>query len=311
LRQGKPRTTKSYGFIGLQDTFGIMPEESNNVNPTLRTSRRRFRFSLRTMLLATTVLCVWLGIKVNAAREQRQAVAAVRALGGKVRYDYEIDPNGTYRNPGPELGWYELLFGVDLFNNVVEITVSAEEPDSKDYGALLPHLRHLTHVRDFRIEHGNFHDDDLRCLADLPDLEFLGFVDNPITGEGFKYLTTLNKLEGVAVIGTTFTDAGAEAVSTLPHLKAIRFNNTNVTDFGVEHLKALPGLRSVSLHKNDITDKCIDSLATLANLKDVYLSNTRITRDGIRKLQLLRPSLQIECSPNQRPSEAGANGRGP
>ena len=53
---------------------------------------RWFRFSLRTLLLLIAVLCVWLGIQVNAARRQREAVAAIQSAGGSVVYDYEIVP---------------------------------------------------------------------------------------------------------------------------------------------------------------------------------------------------------------------------
>ena len=38
---------------------------------------RWLRFSLRTLLVVMTVLCVWLGIKVNAARRQKEALTAV------------------------------------------------------------------------------------------------------------------------------------------------------------------------------------------------------------------------------------------
>ena len=59
-----------------------MSDATTITKPSAVRKRRWFRFSLRTMLLATTMLCIWLGWKINAAREQRQAVAAVRELGG-------------------------------------------------------------------------------------------------------------------------------------------------------------------------------------------------------------------------------------
>jgi hypothetical protein len=39
--------------------------------------RRWFRISLRTLLLLVTVLCIWLGVKVNLARRQKEAIAAL------------------------------------------------------------------------------------------------------------------------------------------------------------------------------------------------------------------------------------------
>ena len=54
--------------------------------------RRWFRFSLRMLLVVVTVLCVWLGFKVNAARRQKEAVEAILKAGGQVSYDYQLVP---------------------------------------------------------------------------------------------------------------------------------------------------------------------------------------------------------------------------
>ena len=53
-------------------------------NPS-KPRRRWFQYSLRTLLVLVTVLCVWLGVTVNRARKQREAVAAIQELGGTVR----------------------------------------------------------------------------------------------------------------------------------------------------------------------------------------------------------------------------------
>ena len=102
---------------------------------------RWFRFSLRTFLLVVTVLCVWLGWKINAAREQRQAVAEVRALDAHVRYDFEIVPGLLPKSPHPEPGWYAKLLGLDYFYDVREL--GSNWNASKDVAAVLPHLHNL------------------------------------------------------------------------------------------------------------------------------------------------------------------------
>ena len=38
-----------------------------------------------------TVLCVWLGFKVNAARRQKEAVEAILKTGGEIAYSYQAD----------------------------------------------------------------------------------------------------------------------------------------------------------------------------------------------------------------------------
>src|SRR5262245_8259132 len=52
--------------------------------------KRWLRFSLRTMLVLITALCIWLGFQVNAARRQREAVTAILNAGGIVAYDYQV-----------------------------------------------------------------------------------------------------------------------------------------------------------------------------------------------------------------------------
>jgi hypothetical protein len=69
--------------------------------------RRWLQFSLRTLLVAVTLLAVWLGLWTDRARRQRVAVQRVRELGGDIRYDYENQKGG--QPPGPE--WLRRLLG--------------------------------------------------------------------------------------------------------------------------------------------------------------------------------------------------------
>lgn len=54
------------------------------------TKHRRFRFSLRTLLIVVVVLGVvlgWFAFKMRKAERQRKAVEAIREAGGVVIYD--------------------------------------------------------------------------------------------------------------------------------------------------------------------------------------------------------------------------------
>ena len=87
-------------------------------------SRRYLTFSLRALFVLTTALAVWLGIVVNRAREQREAVKAIEALGGTVTYDWEPglydsigdDPAGP---SGP--AWLRRLVGDEHFQEVTMV----------------------------------------------------------------------------------------------------------------------------------------------------------------------------------------------
>jgi len=52
-----------------------------------RTPRQVLKFSLATLMLIVTACCVWLAVKSNAARRQREGIALVAELGGMFSYD--------------------------------------------------------------------------------------------------------------------------------------------------------------------------------------------------------------------------------
>jgi len=91
---------------------------TDHPNPS-KPRRRWFQFSLRTLLVLLTVLCVWLGVTVNRARKQREAVAAIEALGGYVRYEYQY--GSGQEPPGPK--WLRELIGEEYFVSVVYVVL--------------------------------------------------------------------------------------------------------------------------------------------------------------------------------------------
>jgi hypothetical protein len=107
----------------------------NTASQTMRRPRY-LTFSLRTFFILLTAFAVWLGVVVKRAREQREAVKTVRALGGSVVYDFQITgvpfdgaPDPPYalarffhpdaEPPGPL--WLRRLIGDDYFQDVVAV----------------------------------------------------------------------------------------------------------------------------------------------------------------------------------------------
>ena len=113
-------------------------------------SRRYLTFSLRTFLVLLTVLAAWLGVVVNRAREQREAVKALEALGGSVGYDWQdvdldleelLSLDGPLTPPGPE--WLRRLVGDDLFQDAVSVSFSEETNALKS----IAHLKRLRKLK--------------------------------------------------------------------------------------------------------------------------------------------------------------------
>src|SRR5262245_2156580 len=91
--------------------------------------RRRLRISVRTLMLLIFGLAAWLGWRVNLARTQREAVAAIEAHGGFVAYNWEFvnDKRVPGRSPNAP-GWLRKQLGDAFFQDVVQVAFSRRVP---------------------------------------------------------------------------------------------------------------------------------------------------------------------------------------
>lgn len=102
--------------------------------------RRYLTFSLRALFILVTASAVWLGIVVHRAHEQREAVKAIQALGGGVRYDWEYLGTGEPHGPA----WLRQLIGDEFFQEVELVTFDSWPPgDRTDILRAIPYLRRL------------------------------------------------------------------------------------------------------------------------------------------------------------------------
>ncbi len=98
--------------------------------------RRRFQFSLRTLLIAVTLvaglLVAWRAY-VEPYRRQREVMALIKELGGR----YTTEPGGPV--------WMRDWFGADNFQNIVLVDVADCDDPEKYLGqvASLPRLESL------------------------------------------------------------------------------------------------------------------------------------------------------------------------
>lgn len=67
----------------------LLRGSSPNDDRLKQLARRRLQFSLRTILLVTSALALWLGWLVHRAQVQREAVRQIEAAGGTVQYDWQ------------------------------------------------------------------------------------------------------------------------------------------------------------------------------------------------------------------------------
>lgn len=111
-------------LVGQGERDQVQPNDSKTRSSLGK--RCWLQFSLRTLLLVVLLASAgmsWMVVKVQQARRQRQAVEAIRALGGFVTYDYAIDQ--AYGHPvnaeAPGPGWLGSVLGADFFADVVRV----------------------------------------------------------------------------------------------------------------------------------------------------------------------------------------------
>jgi hypothetical protein len=119
-----------------------MPMIRTTPTTTPKPRRRWLQFSLRTLMVLMLLVSVplgWLAVQLKRGREQKQAVIALRKLGGRV--GYERDASGRLQSRLPQfVGSVE----EDLYANVTTVRLSNCLIADLDLG----HIRGLIDIQD-------------------------------------------------------------------------------------------------------------------------------------------------------------------
>jgi len=199
-----------------------------------KSKRRWLRFSLRMLIVAVTVLCVWLGFKVNAGHRQKEAVETIQHIGGRVTFDHEWIPipgfPGSYSvdqsavPPGP--AWLRNLIGDEYFSVVHAVDIPGQTISEPDLSALtgLPSTQivNLTYTK--IMPNGAtvprlLYDADLKVLEHLKSLRELHLDETDVEGVGLKYLINVPTLKSLNLIRTHVDDVGLEQLCNLNGLE--------------------------------------------------------------------------------------------
>src|SRR5262249_25652307 len=100
------------------------------------------RASLRGMMVFVLIVGGVFGWIIYRARVQRDAVVAIKQIGGRVEYDWQ-QRDGRYISKGTPWwpGWFNSLFGVDYLSNVTLVIFPGEGSDTE-----MVHLGNLSRV---------------------------------------------------------------------------------------------------------------------------------------------------------------------
>ncbi len=266
--------------------------------------RRRFRYSLRTLLLLVAIVGVWLGLVVNRARQQQSAIKEIQALGGWVYYDYQLvegnlQPVLDATSGVPE--WLLESIGPDYFHDVVIVNmVYKDGPDREDNQRFTDdvkkHLAAFPKLQRLLVANGQCTDDLVQEAAGLRHLTLLCMWNAAgVTDAGVAHLANHPTLTYLHLEFSQITEDSLRIFGTLPQIEHLSLQDTRVTDVGLAHLRNLTHLQELFVLGDDahITDDGLKHLENLTNLKLLLVPGTLVSPAGLRRLQAALPNVQL------------------
>ena len=213
-----------------------------------KTTKRFWRsFSLRSFLVATTLLSLAIGTYIVRAKRQEGAVRWCLSHDGQIAYDSNYDFGKHREGPATqEQYWYEHESSRDFVSNVVQLGYTSDGSDPSPLTCL--HELEMLTVRDARQSDLNMLDsfanlkvlhlevqsvDDLKSLSGLASVEQLMLTN--IVADDLGALSNL-RLEYLAVRDSEIGDFAD--VSKIKDLRVLAISNTDVPEGIVEQIHA-------------------------------------------------------------------------
>ena len=236
--------------------------------------RFRFRFSVRTLVAAITILGMLLGCvgnEVNRLRLHRQAEERIEELGGS----YGSASDGKWCEPlGP---WWCPVVRDGLYAEEEIVWFNSTNNDGlRDED--LQVLRHFPRLTRLEISAPLITDEALVHIERMRTLRELHLNGTQVTGRGLKRLRGI-PLQMLVLYGPAITDEATEALAAFPDLRRLIIANTAVTDVGLANL-----LEKLFITECPVSDAGLSTLQQLIHLHELDLEDLAITDLGIAPL---------------------------
>jgi hypothetical protein len=257
---------------------------------------RWFQFRLRTLFVVMTLWALWLGWICDRAHRQRDAVAAIEAAGGGVKYD-DADPSdpfsgvmrdwSTWQWPGKAV--LRRWLGRDYLDNLVVVWLSAEHVDE----ALMMRLTRVPSLRRLDIRGPGARNRTWAHLGSFGSLEELHLADTGIADGDLIHVSSIRFLRYLDLGGTKITDAALPCLARLSSLRDLDLRSTKITDAGLLSVGRLDSLDSLNLSGTKVTAAGLEHLKGLRSLRRLGLYGIHTTREEAGKLKKVFPNADL------------------
>jgi Leucine-rich repeat (LRR) protein len=244
--------------------------------------RQRFHFTLRTLAVILSVSCAMSAViahKMRCAATQKEAVAAVRASGGIVWYDFAVDENLEpiwHTNPdghpvlgrdAPVMEYLRERIGVDYLATPVSMSWHGPSPAAHPGTGDLAQVGILTQLISADLRQAPI--DNLSGLSTVTALKYLD-----VTRTAVYDLSPLATLTDLEQLNLSYSN-----VSDLTPLKSMAaLERLNLIDTFVHDLSGLEGVTSLrELNGMDTAIHDLSPLAKLTHVEELNLWSTNVS----------------------------------
>jgi hypothetical protein len=182
---------------------------SSDSSVALKTKRRWFAFSLKTLLVVMTALAVWLGLYVKSFRDRRNAVAEIERLDGAMGIKY-LGPEWLRKFVDDEKCFWDPA-GVH-FNRPLTVN---------ELKNVVPILMSFQRLHDLTLPGDTVTDDTLPLLMPLAGkITYLDLSGCRLSDDAFNQLTKFEKLKRLGLDSTLVSSSAVEKLQqALPKCK--------------------------------------------------------------------------------------------
>jgi hypothetical protein len=242
-------------------------------------TRRRWRVSLRTILLVQLILLVAGGIWLGGMRDEIASQYENRRVAAEQRMlQRECDDRFA------KFGWTSALvftghhYQLQLAG-VANPHLALAEVTSADQTYLL------------QIGSPNLTDSDLQKIGKLSTLQHLNIGGGGALGPGLCSMGELKELKILWLNAKTIDPAGLAAIAQLPKLEELYIWCDQVSDDDLEVICKSASLRVLRLESGAVTDRSLPALEANRSLQTLILRKSQISRAAAVQLKAKRPEL--------------------
>ena len=196
---------------------------------TKRETYRRLRFSVGSLLIVTSIICVTMGfwsVYVDPYRAQAVSRDKVQSLGGQ-----------WHSTPATGSQWHrwlvETMLGAGEFAEIDEVDLRKCQVDNNELGA----LSGLKWVRVIYLDRAEVTDDNIYVISNLTRLVTLSLAYTQVTDRGIAQLRQLENLDTLTLTGVPISDESIPPFETLASLRELYIRWTKISPAGAREIE--------------------------------------------------------------------------